>query len=138
MTRSPEAVARMQTCLAFEHEAVWLYAYLGARVPDVAKAARTSFSRHRHLRDELLSVLHAWAASNPLPRADYAVATVLTTAQAEAAARAVESRSAAAWLSVIAVADQSDRSLALARLRTAALAELKWGGKPEPFPGLRP
>lgn len=136
MSRSPAAVARLQACLALEHEAIWLYSYVGARFTAIGATARKSYDRHRRLRDQLLALLRESRATNPLPAADYAVDNVTNVTRAKAVLRSLESRSAAAWLSVIGVTEGSDRQLALGHLRTAALAELDWDGKPEPFPGL--
>lgn len=136
MARSDVALLRLQSCLAIEHEAVWLYSYLGGRFAGLGAAARTSYNRHRRLRDELLALLHGSRASNPVPAADYALGTGTTAARASARARSLEARSASAWLSLIGVSEGSDRLLALEQLRAAAVAELDWGGKATAFPGL--
>ena len=40
----------LQTWLALEHEAVWLYGMIGARVDGLARPARTSYDAHRVVR----------------------------------------------------------------------------------------
>ena len=43
----PEEQQALQTWLALEHEAVWLYGQIGARVRDLSGAARASYDAHR-------------------------------------------------------------------------------------------
>lgn len=136
MTRSPSTVTGLQECLALEQEAIWVYAYLGARIPTAGKAAHRAFANHRQSRDALIAMLRASKATQPMPRSDYAVGTVENLEQAAAMARSIEARSAAAYVSLVGAGEGKDREFALNTLRKAALATLAWGGKPTAFPGL--
>ena len=136
ITRSQAAVAGFQACLALEHEAIWTYGYIGARVPSVAKRAHTSYESHRRIRDTLIAMLHDSQSIVPGPESDYALVPVRKSAQAKGIARRVENRHEAAYLALVGSTEGTDRQYALAMLRKAALASLDWGGEPEAFPGL--
>lgn len=136
MTRSPEVVARLQNCLTLEHEAIWIYAYLGARVREADKAAHRAFGNHRHSRDKLLAMLADTGESRPSPSAAYEVGIPKNLDQAAAIARSIEAKSAAAYLALVGASEGKDREFAINTLRKAALATLTWLGKPAPFPGL--
>ena len=136
MTAAKATVAGLQQCLALEHEAIWVYAYLGARVSDANKAAVRAFGRHRQSRDVLIARLSAANATRPAPLADYAVDEVTNLRQAATVARSLEDKSAAAYLALVGTSEGKDREFAITMLRKAALATLDWGGKPIAFPGL--
>lgn len=136
MTRSQEVVAQLQGCLALEHEAIWVYAYLGARVKQADDAAHRAFGNHRYSRDKLLTMLAASGASQPSPLASYAVDEAKNLDQAARIARSIEAKSAAAYLDLVGQSTGKDREFAINTLRKAALASLVWLGKPTPFPGL--
>jgi len=136
MTRSQATVAGLQDCLALEHEAIWIYAFLGARVRAADTAAHRAFGSHRQSRDALIARLRASRATQPAPLSSYAPADVNDLAQAKSIARSLEDNSAAAYLSLVGVSEGKDREFAITMLRKAALATLDWGGKPSAFPGL--
>lgn len=136
MTRSRATVAGLQQCLALEHEAVWVYAYLGARMPAADTAAHKAFGSHRRSRDTLIAMLRASGAIRPGPLTDYAVDVVENLGQAQSVARAIEDKGARAYLSLVGVSEGKDRRFAIESLRKAALATLHWAGKPSAFPGL--
>ena len=136
MTRSQAAVAGLQQCLALEHEAIWLYGYLGGKVPGITGRAFKAYESHRTLRDTLISMLHESQSTVPGPKADYALTPVKNTAQAMAVARTIESRGEAAYLALVGATETADRKFALQMLREAALSSLAWGAAPSAFPGL--
>lgn len=136
MTRSRATIAGLQDCLALEHEAIWIYAYLGARIAAADEAAHRAFANHRHSRDVLMAMLHVSRAAQPGPKADYALATVKNLEQAAVVAKSIEAKSAAAYLALVGASEGADREFAINTLRKAALATLIWGGKPSAFPGL--
>lgn len=136
MTRSEAAVSGLQECLALEHEAIWVYGYLGARIAGADEAARRAFGNHRQSRDALIAMLQVSASAQPASRADYDVTAVNNLEQASAVARSLEAKSAAAYLSLVGFSEGEDREFAVDTLRRAALATLAWGGKPSAFPGL--
>jgi len=138
MTGTPSTILGLQKCLALEHEAIWVYAYIGARVSDAGKAAARAFGSHRRSRDVLIARLSAAHASRPAPRSDYAVTKVTNLDQARTLARSLEDKGAAAYLALIGASEGKDREFAITMLRKAALATLDWDGKPTAFPGLPP
>lgn len=134
MSRSEAALTALRNCLAIEHEALWLYGVIGARIDALDNRAQSSYKSHRRNRDVLLAMLAGLRL--PGPRSDYAISPTKTTAQGEALAQAIETKCQAAYLAVIGVGDASDRGFAVKKLRAAALAGLDWHAKPAAFPGL--
>ncbi len=120
--------------LALEREAVWLYPLIGARVAAAADRARSSLATHQQSRDRLLAEL----ATDDTTRAQaaYEVPPLTDLKQARRVAQDIERRIQAACASALGASDRRDRMLPLIGLRTAALAELTWGGTAQPFPGL--
>ena len=127
----------LQAWLALEHEAVWLYGVIGARVGGLAESARTSLDDHRTTRDRLRAIVAAANARPVGPALGYGDGRIDTRRQSRAAARDVEERIAAACVTLVgAVQDDDDRRLAMSGLRGAALAALDWGAPVRAFPGL--
>lgn len=136
MTRSEAAIAALQDCLAIEHEAIWLYGYLGARIAAVEKRAVSAYAAHRRSRDALLALLHDASAEAPGPRTDYAIPAAKNTAQASTTARAIEAKAQAAYLGLVGASRPADRRFAITQLRKSAVDALGWGAEPSAFPGL--
>lgn len=126
----------MQDWLALEHEAVWLYPVIGARFAAVSDRARTSYDKHRDVRDRLLFRLHQLGVEPVPTELSYDVGRVRSRALALAAARRIESDIAAACLRLAGDSTGDLRTWAIAGLRRAALADIAWGGRPDAFPGL--
>jgi uncharacterized protein DUF4439 len=125
----------LQSWLALEHEAVWLYGLIGARVNGVAKSASTSYDAHRLARDRLIALVDRGGGQPVGPALTYG-AGVDTPKDARAAASSVEERIAAACITVFGRADTDGRRFAMSGLRRAALAALDWGAPVRAFPGL--
>ena len=126
----------LQAWLALEHEAVWLYGMIGARVDRLATPARTSYDAHRTVRDGLRVKVHE-AGGQPVGAAlTYGDERVDSPRAARTAARSIEERIAAACLTLFGDAERDGRRLAMAGLRRAALAALEWGAPARAFPGL--
>lgn len=134
MSRSEASLTALQNCVAIEHEALWLYGFIGARIDALDSRAKSSYKAHRRNRDALLAMLTGMTL--PGPRADYAVSATKTAAQGEALAQSIEAKCQAAYLAVIGVGAASDRKFAVTKLRAAALAGLDWNAEPAAFPGL--
>lgn len=126
----------LQSWLALEHEAVWLYPVIGARFDDLTKAARASFEAHRDIRDDLLIRLRAQGVEARGTALSYDVGPMTTAAQARKAALTVETSISAACLALVGVTEHTLRTYAIKNLTTSARAELTWGAKPQAFPGL--
>ncbi|KAA1376510.1 DUF4439 domain-containing protein [Aeromicrobium fastidiosum] len=133
MTPVEQAV---QAWLALEHEAVWLYPVVGARVDGLRKRAGTSYRAHRDTRDALLAAVRSLGLEPVVAALGYAAGPLTTRAQASAAAQSLESRISAATLTLAGEAEGDLRALAITHLRRSALAELTWGAEPKAFPGL--
>jgi len=126
----------LQTWLALEHEAVWLYGVVGARIGGLAGPARTSLDAHRGVRDRLLGLVDEANGQPAGPALSYGDGRIDTRKQARAAARDVEERIAAACVTLVGSADGDDRRFAISGLRRAALAALDWRAPVRAFPGL--
>lgn len=126
----------LQRWLALEHEAVWFYAEIGGRFDTLAGAARTAYGAHIGMRDILLTRLRAAGAHPAGSELAYGVGKLRTPTDARTFAQGLESRIAAACLSLVGVVEGDDRTFATKELRRAALAELTWGGRASAFPGL--
>lgn len=133
---TPETVTAVQNGLALEHEAIWVYGYLGGRVPAIEDAARDAFEIHRLIRDRLIAMLDADGATRPAPLMGYDVPTVKDAKQASAIARDIEAKGVATWLSAVGTSEGKERRFAIEMMRRAALAELSWDGELAAFPGL--
>jgi len=130
---SSDRRAALLRWLALEREAVWLYPFLGARVPEVADRARRSLKAHQRIRDQLVAqITDDSTRSEPA----YDVGRISSAKQARRAAQSLERRVQAACATVLRLSEPDERELPLEHLRTAALAEIAWGGKPHAFPGL--
>jgi hypothetical protein len=129
-------IEAMQAWLALEHEAVWLYPVVGARVESLVKPARSSFSTHRDTRDALVGRLRSLGADPVSAGLAYDVGPLTSAGGARAAAQSLEARISGALLTLAGVAEGDLRAHAVAALRTSALAEQTWGAALAAFPGL--
>lgn len=134
-------VEALQTTLAAEHAAVWVYGLLGGRTsasatPELYRAVSAAYAAHRGRRDRLVRTLGergespvaaepAYAVDGPVNGPDQVRAVALGTEQACAATYA--------WLVANTVADE--RRWAIGALNEAAVRELAFRGTPEMFPG---
>lgn len=126
----------LQQWLALEHEAVWLYGVIGARVDNLADAARRSYDAHRVARDRLLALVRDAGGQPVGPALTYGPGVVDSRRTARAAASDVEERIAAACVTLFGGSDEKGRRFAMSGLRRAALAALDWGADVRAFPGL--
>jgi hypothetical protein len=126
----------LQAWLALEHEAVWLYGLIGARVDNLARPASTSYDAHRAARDRLRKQVDDAGGQPVGPALTYGDDRIDSAKDARAAASNVEERIAAACVTVFGTAGQDGRRFAMSGLRRAALAALDWGAPVRAFPGL--
>ncbi|MET1131982.1 MAG: DUF4439 domain-containing protein [Aeromicrobium sp.] len=125
-----------QRWLALEHEAIWTLGLVGARVPALADTAEDALATHLTTRDRLSDTVRALGGSPVATRPAYDLADPKNANAARALVRDVESRIAAACVRLVAATADEARDRAVRGLRAAALAQVRWGGEPEPFPGL--
>lgn len=126
----------LNTWLALEHEAVWLYPVIGARFADLLPRATRSFEAHRDTRDALIGRLHDLGVDAVSTQLSYEPGLPTTDKQAKNAAQDLESRICAACLQLAGDSETTMRASAIKNLKKAALAELAWGATPQAFPGL--
>ena len=126
----------LQAWLALEHEAVWLYGMIGARVDRLARPASTSYDAHRVVRDRLLRLVDGAEGEPVGPALTYGDDRVDSAKDARAAASNIEERIAAACVMLFGHTGRDERRFAMSGLRRAAVAALDWGAPVRAFPGL--
>jgi hypothetical protein len=135
------SVEALQTALAGEHAAVYVFGTLGGRTsqsanPDLFNAITGAFVAHRQRRDHLSAEIVDLGAEPVAAEASYDVpAGLVRPAQIAQVARAIEHscETTYAWL----VANTADemRRWAIGALNETAVRVLTLRGTPEMFPG---
>lgn len=132
----------LQTALAAEHAAVFVYGALGGQTsqsgtPALYAAVTDAYVTHRARRDRLIAVIEADGREPVAAEAGYELPADLSTATAVAdRALALERSCAATYAFVIGSTRGVDRKWAIKALLDTAVRELHFGGKPERLPGL--
>jgi hypothetical protein len=133
----------LQTALAAEHAAIYLYGVLGGRTsrtgtPALYDAVRRAYETHRARRDRLQSLI-ADAGGQPVgPAAAYATpAGIGSPSGVRRAALALERSCAQTYAWLVSQTRGTERSWAIDALRDGAVRELTFRGTPETFPGIR-
>ena len=126
----------LQAWLALEHEAVWLYGLIGARVDNLARSASTSYDAHRAARDRLRKLVDDAGGQPVGPALTYGDDRIDSPKDARTAASNVEERIAAACVTLFGTVGKDGRRFAMSGLRRAALAALDWGSPVRALPGL--
>lgn len=135
------AVDPLQSALAAEHAAVYLYAVLGGRTsesgqPTLFAALEDAYDAHLTARDALIARVTAAGGTPVGASAAYALpAGISTPSGVRAAALAVERHCAAAYLTQVPATTGADRTLLVTALGDCAVRELSFGGAPQTFPG---
>jgi hypothetical protein len=138
MTTELEA---LQTTLAAEHAAVYVYGLLGSRTSQSAErelyvALRAGYEAHRGRRDMLIGRIAALSAvPEPAAPADTSPAGLDTTEGRYQAALALERACASTYAALVGATAGERRLEAIALLNDAAARELSFRGIPEIFPG---
>ncbi len=136
------AVDALQTTLAAEHAAVFVYGALGGQVSQSASpllytAVASAYATHRARRDEVIARLVAHGAEPVAAAPGYALPTDLGAPVAiEATALALEEGSASTYAYLVASTSDDDRAWAIGALIDAAVRALDFGGRPDRLPGL--
>lgn len=130
--------AALSAALAAQHAAVYAYAMVGAQGgASSLPQARRRLQDHAVRRDVLAARLSA-AGQRPVP-AEPAYAMpfpVRSPTAARALAAHVEGALAAVYADLVAAAAPGRRVEAARWLAENAVAAVRWGGRPVPFPGL--
>jgi hypothetical protein len=131
----------LQTALAAEHAALYVYGALGARTsasatPVLFAEVSDAYATHRAWRDLLTSRLVDEGVEPTPAAATYELpVTAPTPTGVSRAAVEVEQRCAATYAYVVANTSGPDRTWATGALTRAAVRQVSLGGTPEPFPG---
>ena len=134
-------VDALQTTLAAEHAAVYVFGLLGSRTSQTADASlydalRAAYEAHRRRRDTLIGEIAALGATPGAAASAYAPPAGLDTpAGRYAAALALERGCAATYAALVAATTGTQRLEAVELLNDSAARELSFRGTPEIFPG---
>lgn len=134
-------LAALQSTLAAEHAALYLFGVYGARTsqsadPELYATLTEGHLTHRARRDHLETVLTALGEEPVAAAPTYRLPERLTTAQqVTASALGTERAAAAAYAALVASTVDEDRRWAVAALTASSLLQLRLGGRPEAFPG---
>ena len=139
---SETTLEAMQSTLAAEHVAVYIYGVLGARTsrsaePSLAADLESAYVAHRGRRDLLVRAIRDLGVEPDAPAPAYDVTRNLgTPARVSAVALDLERGTAATYADLVAATADLQRRWAITALNDAAARELRFGGRPEHFPGL--
>ncbi len=132
----------LQTALAAEHAAVFVYGALGGQTsqsddPTLYAEVTDAYVTHRGRRDRLIALLEDDGRQPVAAEPGYDLPADLSTPVA-IAGRALELERACAetYAFVVASTTAEDRKWAIDALLDTAVRELGFGGKPERLPGL--
>lgn len=132
----------LQTTLAGEHAATYVYGVLGGRVstsaqPELASILIACYTTHRGRRDQLVAMVRR-ASAVPIPaEVSYALSTpALSAVQLEREALQIEQRCTATYAEMVGSTSGANRQWAINALTAAAVRQLALGGTADPFPGV--
>jgi len=134
-------LSALQTTLAAEHAAVYLYGVLGGRTsaaatPGLLETVTAAYTEHRSRRDLLVRTITDLDATPVAAEPVYALPSALTNpAQVRRAGRELEQSCAATYAFLVANTAGTQRRWAIGALNEAAVRSLDLGGRPEDFPG---
>ncbi len=134
-------VDALQTALAAEHAALYVYGALGARTsesgtPVLFAQVADAYATHRAWRDLLTSRLVDEGAEPTPAAATYELPdTAPTPAGVARAAIEIERRCADTYAFVVANTAEQDRTWAIGALTRSAVRRVAFGGAPEALPG---
>jgi len=132
----------LQTTLAGEHAAVYVYGVLGGRVsasaePQLAADLRAAYDVHRGRRDQVVAMVRAAGATPVEAEVSYEVPTPAERpAQCRRAAAEIEARCAEVYASAVGSTARANRQWAIDALTDAAVRGLSFGMDSAPFPGV--
>lgn len=140
--RAESEIEALQTTLAAEHAAVFVYGALGARTsqsgqPGLYRALTAAYSLHRARRDELMAQIDATGGDPVAAEPGYALPADLDSPAAlRRRALALEEGAATTYAYLVASSSGATRAWAVDALIDAAVRGLDFGGRPERLPGL--
>lgn len=134
-------VEALQTTLAAEHAAVYVYGALGAQTsqsaqPTLFTAVSEAYAVHVDRRDALIAQLRALDVAPVAAEPAYELPADLgTTAAVSAQALELEQSCAATYAFLVGSTTAARRRWAVAALTDAAVRGIGFGGEPEDLPG---
>ena len=134
-------IEALQSVLAAEHAAVYVYGVLGGQTsqsaqPALLAAVSSAYTAHRGRRDLLSREIADDGADPVAAAAAYELSgPLLRTAQVQAEAVATEESSVEVLLALVAQSVGSVREWALAEATWSATWQLQLGGEPQTWPG---
>jgi hypothetical protein len=131
----------MQTTLAAEHAAVYVYGVVGGRVsasqePELWRLVEDAYTVHRDRRDRLIGMVRAEEGDPVAAEVSYELPSGAGPFDLEQVALTVEQRSMSVYADMVGSTWGGGRHWALEALEDAAVRSLGFGGEPEPFPGV--
>ena len=135
------ALDALQTTLAGEHAALYVYGALGGRTsavaaPDLYAALREGYDVHRAQRDTLSRTVRDLGTEPVAAAAAYDLPDPLDSEiDVQVAAQELERRCAATYAALVAQTVGDQRRWAIGALTGAAVRRLALGGDAEAFPG---
>lgn len=132
----------LQTTLAAEHAAVWVFGTLGGQTsrsaqPELHDLVQAGYLRHRSRRDQLMRWLLDASETPVGSEAGYALPNTLRNAKdIRITALRTERRCTATYADMVGRTTGKDRAWATNALIDAALRELEFGGTPQDLPGV--
>lgn len=136
------AVNELQTALAAEHAAVYLYGALGgatsqSSAPALYATLTENYRDHRRRRDNLQAQIRSMGGTPAAAAAVYDVPDDLSSGRrVRAAALDIERGVSATYANLVGATVADSRADALRSLASSALSELRVGGEPTAFPGI--
>lgn len=132
----------LQSALAGEHAAVYVYGAIGGRVsattdPDLANKVHVAYTTHRGRRDQLIAIVHAAGGTPVAAEVSYQLPNAATTpAQLAGAALETEQRCTDVYADLVGSTSRANRQFAIEALTDSAVRQLGLGGGTEAFPGV--
>jgi hypothetical protein len=132
----------LQTTLAAEHAAVWVYGTLGGQTsqstqPTLYALMTTGYTVHRSRRDQLIRAVRDLGVEPVASAVAYELPNdVSTPAKLTSAGLGIETAAAAVYADLVASTYGDQRQWAIAALTDAAVRELGFRGSPQIFPGM--
>jgi hypothetical protein len=134
-------VEALQTTLAAEHAAIYVYGALGAQTsqsgaPDLYAELTGAYEAHRARRDRLVAILTDLGEDPVAAEPVYELPADLSTTNAVSRrALALERSCASTYAYLVANSPSAQRRFAVDLLVQTAVRELAFRGTPETFPG---
>lgn len=131
----------LQTTLAAEHAAVFLYGVLGGQTsqsarPEQFELVSEGHDTHRRRRDDLVATVRALGAEPVAASAVYELpASIGTPAGVTAAAVELETRCCEVYAALVAETTGERRRWAVTALTQSAVVLTEWSAAPQAFPG---